>query len=125
MNSLLWCLQILLALIFAYSGACKLLLAKKKLVAIGQTGVEGLPLSLIRFIGIAEILGSIGIILPWLIKVFTLLTTISAICFAMIMVPAAIIHYKRIPINKKEANNVFTNVVVFVISLFVAFKRFG
>jgi uncharacterized membrane protein len=98
-----------LALIFTYSGVCKLLLAKKKLVAMGQTGVEGLPLSLIRFIGIAEILGSIGIILPWLIKVFTVLTPILAICFAAIMVPAAIIHFKRIPISKKEVQNCMPN----------------
>jgi uncharacterized membrane protein YphA (DoxX/SURF4 family) len=125
MNTLLWVLQILLALIFTYSGVCKLLFSEKKLVAIGQTGVEGLPVSLIRFIGLAEILGSIGIIMPWLIKVFPVLTPISAICFAIIMASAAIIHYKRIPLNKKEANNVLTNVVIFVICLFVAFKRFG
>ncbi len=85
MNFLLWELQILLALIFTYSGVCKLLFAKKKLVLMGQTGVERLPLTLIRFIGMAEILGSLGIILPWLVNAFTVLTPISAICFAIVM----------------------------------------
>ncbi len=61
----------------------------------------------------AAILGAIGIIPPWLINAFTVLTPISAICFAIVMVPAAIIHYRRIPVNKKEANNVITNVVIF------------
>ncbi len=123
MNLLLWILQILLAMVFSYSGINKSIYSERALVAKGQTGVEGLPTGLIRFIGIAEILGSIGILLPCLINVFPLLTPVSALCLALIMVPAAIIHYKRIPKSKKEGNNVITNIVLFVMCLIVAYGR--
>ena len=93
------------------------------MVAKGQTGVEGLPVGLIRFIGFSEILGAVGILLPQWLKVFPILTPVSAIGFALIMIPAAIIHYKRIVINKKEAYNVLTNVVIFAICLLVVYGR--
>lgn len=123
MDTFLWILQTMLAMVFLYSGINKSIYSEKVLVAKGQTGVEGLPIGLIRFIGITEVLGSIGILLPWLIKVLPLLTPVSALCFALIMVPAAIIHYKRIPKSEKERNNVITNVVLFVICLTVAYGR--
>jgi uncharacterized membrane protein YphA (DoxX/SURF4 family) len=118
MNTALWILQSLIAAAFLYSGTQKSLYSEQKLVAIGQTGVEGLPIALIRFIGVSEILGTIGIILPMLLHILPILTTISAICFAVIMIPAAIIHYKR-----HEFRNVFNNCVLFLICVFVAYGR--
>jgi uncharacterized membrane protein YphA (DoxX/SURF4 family) len=118
MNTTLWVLQCITALAFLYSGINKSLLSEQKLVASGQTGVEGLPLPFIRFIAISEILGAIGIILPALLNVLPVLTPVSAIGFAIIMVPAAIIHYKR-----KENRNVLTNCILFIISLIIAYGR--
>jgi 4-hydroxybenzoate polyprenyltransferase len=77
-----------------------------------------LPLPFIRFIGISEILGAIGLILPWLLKIYLILTPLSAILFAFIMIPAANIHYKR-----KEYKNVFTNIILFICCAFIAFGR--
>ena len=57
LNAALWICQTLLAIVFGYSGATKSVKTEKELVAMGQTGVEGLPAPLIRFIGISEILG--------------------------------------------------------------------
>jgi hypothetical protein len=51
-----------------FSSINKSIYSEKTLVAKGQTGVENLPLTLIRFIGISEILGAIGLILPMLLK---------------------------------------------------------
>jgi len=85
MNTLLWILQSIVAATFLYSGIQKSIYSEKKLVAIGQTGVEGLPIALIRFIGVSEILGTIGIILPLLLHILPVLTTVSAICFAAII----------------------------------------
>ena len=65
MNTTLWILQGLVAFVFMYSGINKTIFSEQKLVASGQTGVEGLPLPLIRFIGISEMLGAAGIIIPW------------------------------------------------------------
>lgn len=118
MNTVLWILQSVIALIFIGSGLNKSILSERKLVAKGQTGVEGLPLALIRFIGVSEILGAVGIILPLLLNILPVLTTISAICLAAIMIPAGIIHYKR-----KEYKNILTNVIVFAVCMFIVYGR--
>lgn len=118
MNTALWILQLIAAGAFLYSGINKTIYSEQRLVAKGQTGIEGLPIALIRFIGIIEILGAIGIILPSLLRILPVLTTISAIGFAVIMIPAAIIHYKR-----HEPNNVLTNCVLFVVCLCIAYGR--
>jgi uncharacterized membrane protein YphA (DoxX/SURF4 family) len=118
MNTTLWVLQCITALAFMYSGINKSILSEQKLVLSGQTGVEGLSLPFIRFIGISEILGSIGVVLPVLLNVLPVLTPLSAIGFAIIMVPAAMIHYKR-----HENRNVMTNCILFMISLFIAYGR--
>jgi len=56
MNTILWIIQSVTALVFLYSGINKSIYPVQRLVAAGQTGVAGLPASLIRFIGIIEII---------------------------------------------------------------------
>ncbi|CAL1518019.1 DoxX family protein [Chitinophaga sp. MM2321] len=119
MNTILWSIQAVLAFTFAYSGMMKSTQQREKLVSIGQTGVADLSYPLIRFIGVAEILGAIGIIMPWGVQLLPFLTPVAAICFACIMVPASVIHYKR-----KEFKSVALNALLFVCSVFVAFERF-
>jgi uncharacterized membrane protein YphA (DoxX/SURF4 family) len=118
MNSLLWVLQSAIAFVFMYSGINKSIFSEQRLVARGQTGVEGLPLPLIRFIGITEILGAVGVILPRLLQILPILTIISSICFAIIMILAARIHYKR-----KEFRNVFINSIIFLVCIFITYGR--
>ena len=118
MNTLLWIGQIFLAVIFLYSGICKSILTEHALVARGQTGVAGRQPSLIRFIGISEIIGVIGIILPWWTGILPFLTPLAAACFATIMLLAAPIHYRL-----KEGRNVALNLFVLLIALFVAWGR--
>ena len=85
---------------------------------MGQTGVEGLPLVFTRFIGVSEIIGALGLILPHWINVYPILTPIAAFCLAFIMPFAAVIHYKR-----NEYRNVITNVIIFGVCLFIAWGR--
>lgn len=118
MNTILWILQAITAIIFMYSGVCKLTLNIPQLVAKGQTGVENIPVPFVRFIGISEILGAVGIILPGLINVMPFLTVAAAIGFIVIMVPAAFIHYSR-----KEYSTVAGNIVLLAICLFIAYGR--
>jgi hypothetical protein len=121
MNTLLWSCQILLAAAFGYSGICKSIYSEETLVnKIGQTGVAGLPLTLIRTIGIAELLGTVGIILPWWLGITPVLTPVTAVCFTVLMLLAAPIHYRR-----KEPRNVTTNLVLLAISIFTAYGRFA
>lgn len=118
MNTILWIGQILLAIIFLYSGKDKAHLSEQQLIAKGQTGVVGKSAALIHFIGIAELLGVIGIIFPWLTGIAHWLTPVSAAGFALVMMLAAPIHYRL-----KEYKNVAINISIMILSLFVAWGR--
>jgi uncharacterized membrane protein YphA (DoxX/SURF4 family) len=82
--------------------------------------VDKLPYPLIRGIAVLEILGIIGIILPWALQILPILTPVSAIGFAIIMLLAAGIHYKR-----KEYKSVGINLTTFIICIFIAYIRFN
>ena len=118
MNTILWICQGILSLAFLYSGINKTILSEQQLIAKGQTGVVNLRIGVIRFIGISEVLGAAGIIVPWLTNIWPVLTPVTAICFAVIMLMAAQIHYKL-----HEPKNVATNVILLALSLFVAYGR--
>jgi hypothetical protein len=118
MNTILWICQGLLSVAFLFSGINKTVLSEQQLIAKGQTGVANLSTPLIRFIGISEVLGAVGIIVPWLTNIWPVLTPVTAICFAVIMVLAANIHYKL-----HEPRNVATNMILLALSLLVAYGR--
>ncbi|MFT3827399.1 MAG: DoxX family protein [Chitinophagaceae bacterium] len=118
MNSIIWICQILLAVMFLYSGICKSFYSEQQLIAKGQTGVVGQPVAVIRLAGISEVLGAVGIVLPWLLKVLPFLTPVSAIGFAVIMLFAAPIHYRL-----REKRNIAVNLTLMVTSLLVAWWR--
>lgn len=120
MNTLIWILQIILALLFLYSGAMKSTQDREKLMSLNQTGVANLSYASIRFIGISEILGAVGIILPLYLQVIPVLTPIAAACFAVVMVFAIRIHYKR-----SEFKQVTFNIIIFLMAIGVAFYRFS
>lgn len=82
----LWTLQALLALIFAMSGSMKLLMPADVLQA--QTP---LPIELVRFIGLCEIAGCLGLLLPGLLKIKPALTPLAATCLTILMVCATIL----------------------------------
>jgi hypothetical protein len=88
-------------------------------VNIGQTGVANLSYPIIRLIGGAEILGAIGITIPWATGILPLLTPVSAIGFAIIMVLAIPIHYRR-----AEYKSVAFNGLLLMLSIFIAYMRY-
>lgn len=115
---MLWAGQIFLAFIFLYSGINKSIFSEKQLIARGQTGVIGRSAAIIRFIGICEILGSIGLVLPWLLNIMPFLTPLAALCFIVVMILAARIHYRL-----KERRNMVVNLLLLAVSIFVAWGR--
>src|SRR5690348_14040542 len=118
MNNILWISQIILAAAFLYSGINKSIFSEQQLITKGQTGVVGLSTAVIKFIGISEILGAIGLIIPWWTGTMPVLTPVAAICFAIVMLLAAPIHYRL-----KEKKNVAVNLVLFAACVFVAWGR--
>ena len=118
MNILLWTFQAFLAATFLYSGICKSLFTRERLVAMGQTGVARFSIPAIRSIAALEILGAAGLVLPWALEILPGLTPLAAAGFAFIMLLAAPIHARR-----GEWKSVALNTVLFGISTFVAYAR--
>src|SRR5688572_2654181 len=83
MHRLLWVLQVLLALLFLFAGGTKMVMSAPELTA--QT-----PLSapFLRFIGVLELLGGLGLILPGLLHIRTALTPLAAAGLSIIMIGA-------------------------------------
>ncbi|HVR98185.1 MAG TPA: DoxX family protein, partial [Thermoanaerobaculia bacterium] len=75
--------QVLLALLFLWAGGIKLVLPLEKLA-----GPVALPGLLLRFIGVAEALGGIGLILPGLLRIRPILTSWAAAGLVIIMIGA-------------------------------------
>jgi len=66
MNITLWIIQVLLALLFLFAGGTKLILPIDVMRSMGSPNQVILPGLLIRFIGVCEVLGALGLILPGL-----------------------------------------------------------
>lgn len=120
MNTIIWTSQVLLAVTFLYSGINKSRHSEQQLITKGQTGVVGKSAATIHFIGVIEILGALGLILPWWLGILPVLTPVSAAGFAIIMLLAAPIHYRL-----REPKNVAINLTLLALSLFVAIGRFA
>ena len=86
MNVVLWIVQGLLAALYLFVGGMKLVLPLDALKA----PVE-LPGLFLRFIGVAEMLGAIGLILPGLLRIRTGLTPLAAAGLVIIMIGATVI----------------------------------
>jgi len=85
-NYALWVVQWLLALLFIWAGGAKLVLPLETL-----KGPVALPGLFVRFIGLAEALGAIGLILPWLLRIRPALTALAAAGLVIIMIGATVI----------------------------------
>src|SRR4051794_29278636 len=83
MNRLLWVVQAVLALLFLFAGV-----SKEVMSAADLTGQTPLPAAFIRFIGVMEILGGLGLILPGMLRIRTELTPLAAAGLVVIMIGA-------------------------------------
>jgi uncharacterized membrane protein YphA (DoxX/SURF4 family) len=77
----LWTVQVLLAALFLFAGVSKFLLP----VEVLQQGPVRLPVGFLLFIGMAEIAGAIGLILPGLLHIRRVLTPVAALGLVIIM----------------------------------------
>jgi uncharacterized membrane protein YphA (DoxX/SURF4 family) len=98
LNGVLWTLQIVWGFFFAGSGFGKVLLYDATLYAEAPRAVAwyaAVPQPLIVFIGVVEVLGGIGLILPALTRVTPKLTPLAAGGLALTMLLAAGFHVVR------------------------------
>lgn len=120
MNVALWIGQGVLAVIFVLSGVAKSTQSRERMVATGQTAAKIVPLPLMRVAGVSELLGVLGLILPWLTGVARVLTPVAAGGLGVIMVLAAGVHTRL-----REPRNVATNLVILAVAATVAAGRFA
>ena len=88
MNVFLWILQILLAAFFAFAGTAKFLMPAEEMT---KNMPAFLSIGFIYFIGVCEILGAVGLVVPWLTRIRPGLTPLAAFLLAVIMIGATAI----------------------------------
>ena len=86
MNIALWIIQALLAALFLFTGGMKLITPIEEM-----TKQIAMPGWFLRFIGVAEMLGAIGLILPWLLRIYPNLTPLAAAGLVIIMAGATVL----------------------------------
>jgi uncharacterized membrane protein YphA (DoxX/SURF4 family) len=113
----LWIVQALLAFAFLMAGSAKLFTPMDEL-AVQMPWVLDLSPGLVRFIGIAEIAGALGVVLPALTRIFPWLTPLAALGLVIVMSMATIFH-----ISRGEFVNIIANLVLMALAAFAAYGR--
>jgi DoxX-like family len=113
MTYALWIIQGLLALLFLFAGGMKLVLPLEEL-----TGPISLPGLFVRFIGVAEVLGALGLILPGLLRIWPDLTPLAAAGLVIIMSGATVL-----TLASGEVVPALIPLVVGLLLVFVAYGR--
>jgi uncharacterized membrane protein YphA (DoxX/SURF4 family) len=83
----LWIIQGLLSLLFLFAGGMKLVTPVEEMTK----QMPEMPGLFLRFIGVAEVLGGLGLILPGLLRIQTTLTSLAAWCLVIIMIGAVVV----------------------------------
>ena len=112
MNIALWIVQALLAGIFLFAGGIKLVLPLENL-----EGPIPLPGLFLRFIGMCEVLGGIGVILPGLLRIRPGLTPLAAAGLVIIMVGATVVTL--------AGDDIVMAVIPVVVGILTAFVAYG
>ena len=115
----LWSAQIALALLFGASGGMKVFMSPEAQAAMGMNDALDIPVLLLRFIGVCEIAGAFGMMLPALTRIMPRLTPVAALGFATIHVLAIGFHFTR----GELAMMAPTNLTLLGLSLFVLWGR--
>ena len=116
-NIALWIAQGLLAVMFIMAGLMK---ATQPVEALTESlpWVANTPLALVKFIGISELLGGLGLLIPSIFRWKPNLTILAALGLALVMVLAAGFHASR-----GEFSAIGMNVILLGLALFIAWGR--
>jgi len=112
MNIVLWIIQVLLALLFLLAGGTKLILPIAEM-----TKDIHLPGLFLRFLGVAEVLGALGLILPGALRIKPGLTSLAAVGLMIIVIGATVITATNGPIVGA--------ILPFITTLLLAFVAYG
>lgn len=119
MNIALWISAWIAALGFLAAGVMKATRPKAQLQT-RMAWVQDFSATQVKAIGVLEILGAIGLIVPGLTGIAPVLVPIAATGLALLMIGAAGVHVRR-----KEPQLIVVNLVLLLLMAFVAWGRFG
>ena len=114
MNIVLWVLQILLAVAFAAHGAFMIAPPAEMIEMINSQLGENFRL----FLGVAEVLAALGLILPGITRILPQLIALAAAGLMIVMVSATGLHLYR-----NEISSAVTTAILFIMATFVAYMR--
>lgn len=114
MNIVLWTLQALLAAVFVWHGWLMISPPTEMVPILNAQFATWFRL----FIGVAELMAAVGLILPGLTRVLPRLTTLAATGLMIVMASATVYHLTR-----GEVASAITGFVLFLIITFVAYMR--
>ena len=117
MTYILWIIQVLLALLFLFAGGTKLVLPIEVLNSMGSPNAIRLPGMFIKFIGVCEVLGALGLILPGLLRIRPGLTPLAAAGLVIIMIGATVVSFL--------GDGFATAMPALVVGLLAAFVAYG
>jgi uncharacterized membrane protein YphA (DoxX/SURF4 family) len=119
-ETVLWTVQVLLAGIFLATGLTKLTQPRAQL-AVGPMGWAA-DVSDVEFraVGLLEVLGALGLILPGALGIAPFVTPLAAVGLALTMIGAIATH-----VRTGETDRLAVPLVLLALTLFVAIERFG
>jgi uncharacterized membrane protein YphA (DoxX/SURF4 family) len=118
MNVILWILQVVLALLFIWAGGFKLVVPASELAAQSPPGQIVFPGLFLKFIGLCELLGGFGLILPGIFKTRQYLIPLAALGLLIIMIGATVV-----VLIGGNVGVAVSNVVIGLLLAFVAYGR--
>ena len=118
MDTALWILQVLLAVAFVGAGLMKLTQPKAK-IAERMAWANDFSDTQVKLIGLVELLGAVGLILPAIMRILPILTPLAAVGLVLTMIGAALVHVRR-----GEIPMIVPNLVLLVLAAIVAYGRF-
>ncbi|SEP41947.1 DoxX family protein [Amycolatopsis saalfeldensis] len=120
MNIALWIGQGLLALVYLAAGGLKVARSRERLIATGRLDwMKDTSDAGVKAVGLVELLGALGVILPWLTGIAAVLTPIAAVGLGVVQICALRVHLAR-----NERQPLPANVFLLLLAAFVAVGRF-
>lgn len=121
MDIALWIVAGVLAVAYLVAGISKLAVPKERIAAGGSAGrwVEDFSGGAVKTIGVLELLGAVGLVVPALLRIAPILVPLAAVGIALLMVGAVTVRIRR-----HEYKVMIVDLGYLALTLFVAWGRF-
>ncbi len=117
MHYSLWSVQIVLAASLMWAAWMKLVQPIDQLASMWPWACQ-VPIALVKFTGVVDLIGALGLIMPSLFQIRPKLTPVAAVALVGLMLCAGLFHVRR-----GEASAIGVNSMFAILAAFVAWGR--